>query len=420
MKVLVLLLATSIVGAPDAPPEAVAEPQEVTSAVVPEVAAESPELTPEQIASLTGVRQGILTVMDLSEQGIITDAQATQGLERYVSKAKELVGRDVSATEILTLTTAEDTAAPVGELSALQKFAGFITFVNIMWVLAILLGVVCVSYLARGWVASLIVMFAMIPLVVWEALFLLVGLAVAGYGTTLSAEIAPYVGFTGCMLFAGGLGFVAYNHKIEKRIESLFLVLAAVSGLSAVLYGSSLIGFLAVVALMGAIGFSVAVLPLCYCVGFKDEDAVVRATTAAFFILLLFVGLTIGQNEVGVFGVFRTGSLWMGSFVGFLGLLIASSKWYRHESSGSYALMQLVTLVAGVAALLVGSIWQIPELQRIGGTFFVLWGLEKFIEIPVKSMKGYAYLGLCASGLLYGGFTVIKAYPEVLGPYFLF
>lgn len=403
MKVLVLLFATSLAGAPEATPEKATAP---------------PDVTPAQATELAGLRQGILTVTDLAEQGIITDAQAKQGILRYVSKAKEVVGRDITAGEIFLLDTDTATAAAGQELSALQKFAGLITFVNIMWVLAILLGVACFTYLAGGWVVALIVAFAVIPLAVWEALFLLAGLGLAGYGTTLSPEIAPYVGFTGCMLFGGGLAFVLKNHRLKKHIDSLFLVLAAVSGLFAVLYGSVLIGFLAVVALMGALGFSVAVLPMCYVIGFRDDDAVVRATTAGFFVLLLFVGLTIGGNDIGVFSVFRTGSLWMGSFVGFLGLLIASSKWYAKRSS--YVLLQIVTLVAGVAALLVGSIWQIPELQRIGGTFFVLWVLEKFIEIPVESAKGYAYLGLCASGLLYGAFTVVKAYPETLGPYLLF
>jgi len=108
----------------------------------------------------------------------------------------------------------------------------------------------------------------------------------------------------------------------------------------------------------------------------------------------------------------------MGSFVGFLGLLIASSRWYPKRFP--YAYLQFVTIVAGLAALFVGSLWQIGELQKIGGTFFVLYVLEKLCEIPIEKRKNYAYLGLVVSGLFFGFCMMVRSHPETFQPYLLF
>ena len=113
--------------------------------------------------------------------------------------------------------------------------------------------------------------------------------------------------------------------------------------------------------------------------------------------------------------MFEGGVLFLGSFVGYLGLLIASSRWY--EKRYNYGVFQVVTIVAGCAALFVGSVWQIGELQKIGGTFFILYVLEKIAEIPVRHRINYAYLGVLMAGLMYGFFMYIKANPDIVRPY---
>ena len=106
-----------------------------------------------------------------------------------------------------------------------------------------------------------------------------------------------------------------------------------------------------------------------------------------------------------------------GCILGYLGLLIASGKYYPAKS---YAFMQFLTIIAGIGALFIGSVFGITELQRIGGTFFVLYIIEKVMwDIPKKSLLAYALWGMIVSGALYAGALFIKSHPEEVGKYFL-
>jgi hypothetical protein len=51
-----------------------------------------------------------------------------------------------------------------------------------------------------------------------------------------------------------------------------------------------------------------------------------------------------------------------------------------------------VTIIAGVGALFFGSVFHIDELQKIGGTFFILYCIEKLMEIPTRSRLAFASL----------------------------
>ena len=82
---------------------------------------------------------------------------------------------------------------------------------------------------------------------------------------------------------------------------------------------------------------------------------------------------TTGVTNLGI-KVFEEGALFLGSFVGYLGLLISSSsKWYGRNNPGRYLFAQIVTFIAGGLAIFIGATFGIGELLKIGGTFFVLW-----------------------------------------------
>lgn len=303
------------------------------------------------------------------------------------------------------------------QLSGIQKAAGFFTFINTMWVLGIGIGVLSLSVLVFHWCRWLLLIFVLIPLSLYEVLFYLVSGGLVWWGRGLSPEVAPFVGLTGCLLLLGALIFTFTMRGIIPTGWVVCGLLAVAWGATAIWYGSALIGFLAVGALMGALGFTMMMFGLGYAIGFKNEDELGRATSTSFVMLGLFVaGRIIGATDP-VYKIFEPGALFLGSFVGYLGLLIASSRWY--EKRYNYGVFQVVTVAAGVAALFAGSVWQIGELQKIGGTFFVLYILEKIFEIPVRSRINYAYLGVVTAGLLYGFSMYVKANPDIVRPYLL-
>src|SRR5690606_30204777 len=88
--------------------------------------------------------------------------------------------------------------------------------------------------------------------------------------------------------------------------------------------------------------------------------------------------------------VFGSGMLFVGTFVYHCGLLIVSSKYYLREIDGHYWSLQAVTVLSGIAALYIGSVYELGMLRGISGTFFCLYVLEKYFEIPWKNV-GWAW-----------------------------
>lgn len=384
------------------------------------VMAASPSAGPSEatLRELKPVYDSILTIQATAEAGIITRAQADQGTAHYLKQAGRIAGAEMTVERLASLTYPESAAAAPPKLTALQRFAGFITFINVLWILGIGLGVVCVTFLFGSYVVELLKALKNVPLVVYEASFYGVGVGLTAYGATLSAAVGPYVGLTGCLLFAGALGFSAKQRKFAADKFNFAAILFVGWTAATLVYGSSMLGFIAVGALLAALGFSAMMMPLGVIIGFKDEASLGKATTAAFCLLALFGGLRVLDARLPFLQVFERGALFLGSFVGYLGLLIASSRWYdgkRHH----YVLFQVVTIAAGIAAIALGSIFGIDELQKIGGTFFVLYALEKLIEIPAKSARGYAVVGLCAAAAIYGFCLYTKSHPETFRAYLM-
>jgi hypothetical protein len=178
-----------------------------------------------------------------------------------------------------------------------------------------------------------------------------------------------------------------------------------------------LLGFVAVIAFMCSLGFSAMAVPLVVVIGFNDDESLGRSTLVAFLMVGAYVFIRATGAGAGYLGVFLPGMIWMGSFVGYLGLLIASTRWYDGQR---WVWRQVITIVAGVGALALGSILQIPELQKIGGTFFCLYLIEKPWEIPAGSVLGYAIVGLIVSLAGFFGVSYLQAHPEIFARYLFF
>lgn len=368
-------------------------------------------LPEETLARLKPLRDGIATLEDTVAAGIITRAQGDQGIERYLTQASDFAGRTVTLAEIETLAFPAVSEAP--KLSALQRFAGLVTFFNILWVLAIGLLVLC-----AGTIAVLMwPLFAAIPAVFYEVGLYAGSIGLMIYGTSLDATRAPYIGLTGSLLFAAALVFTSKSRKLSPSAFNFSLTCCTAWTFAAFAYGSQMIGFIAVMAFLSALGFSAAMGGLCYVIGFDDDEAVGRGTLAAFVLLGIYGAMRAANASVPGLAAFESGALFMGSFVGYLGLLIMSSRWYTRGYNGKYFLMQLVTFAAGIGALFAGSYFGIGELQKIGGTFFVLWALEKLIELPVEDLLAKAFVGLVASGAIFVFCMYASNHPEKLRPY---
>jgi hypothetical protein len=343
--------------------------------------AQANDNTPDRVE----IKHSIMTIQELERQGIITHAEAEKSIAYYLAQASRVAGHPLTLNEIMA--TPDPTPQ---QLTPLQQFAGAIDFLRIILVLGCVVTVGAVVYLFRYYVGKLLQLLKNVPVVVYEIVFYAASLGCGVWGWLLPEPMHSSFGLIGCLLLAGALGFSASHHRSLADAFRFSGILFLVWTIAALLLGSPIIGFIAVGALLSALGFSILVTPLCYGFGFRDETTIGRATTAAFAVLALFIGLRLLGALLPALAIFEFGALFLGSFVGYTGLLISSSRWYREKKN--YWAFQVVTIIAGVGALFFGSVFRIDELQKIGGTFFILYCIEKIMEIPTRSKPAFALL----------------------------
>jgi hypothetical protein len=115
--------------------------------------------------------------------------------------------------------------------------------------------------------------------------------------------------------------------------------------------------------------------------------------------MMLFMGLHAANITNAVIRVFEPGSLIVGGFVGYLGLLIAASKQYWRRQR--WIVMQAIVLAVCFFGVIGGSLIGLKSIQIIAGVFLTLWTIEKLVEIPGDGFVPWVLKLMAASGALY-------------------
>lgn len=346
-------------------------------APAPAVQAAEPQpvsVTPK--LSVSAIQERIRGIDDLEARKVISPEAAEAERAHYLALAEEATGEKLTRAELDGWTVKQN----------------FIYFTYFLYVVA---GVIGVTGLA------LVFMLLGLPGAVWEVIIYAVCIGLIAIGNVWPA-------FLGCLGLIGGftLSLKLHAPKDAKGGPTVLSALCLVAfTVVALLYKSSLIGFMSVAALESLLGFSVLVLPLCIGIGFRDEDAMARGTVASF--VLLAAGVAIGLvakyspgHEVLPYVMpFQSGLLWLGTFVYFTGMLIISSRWYA--TKGNFWPLQILTILSGIGAVYLGQVLDVGILSGIGGTFFVIYLLEKYVEVTWKRVH-FAW-GLVGGALLLGG-----------------
>ncbi|MDW9478933.1 hypothetical protein GOB57_09595 [Sinorhizobium meliloti] len=312
--------------------------------------------------------------------------------------------------DIATLST---TGAQCVELTTLQVAAGFVTWLNVLKVFALVLGATCFVFLFGRFASYLLLLFAIVPVVAYEALGFGLSAALLVGAAYVDPKLVTWMIVPGGLLFAGMLALSAKLRKID-RSERLLLDVTLVWGAVALFYGNEVAGFGAVISFMAFMGFSVLVTPLAYAVGFDDQKAVNRAGGAALLVCCILVvegWLTSGISQIDVF---RTGMEWLGPFVFALSILINSNRWFIDIEKYSYIGRQVMAAAALFALMTVGSVFEIEAMLNVGTGFLILFVLEKPTEIRHRSLTHLAFTGLLLSVLVGSGVFCAQTHPELI------
>jgi hypothetical protein len=369
------------------------------------------DLAPEQVAYLKHLQATLQAIDDLA----LTPEQAERFRREHLALASKAAGEGI------------DTPAELGEIVRQHdgsRSAGYFTFVNIVVVFAGVLLALAIAWLCLVYVGPILMS---LPPPAWEIL----AYAGVALGMTSGARwpaLGVWLVVPAALLLMGALNLTHFLHfRIPPKDgatwrpgegvvlftyrEFTALVCTLVWGAAAVYYHSYLLGFLSMMALQALVGFSALLVPGTVAVGFRRADSVPRATHASFVLLVAFVALHLtGHGEAPPLVYFRPGALFMGAFVYFLGLLILASRMYSGQR-GNFVLMQVAMIASGVAAFFLGTTFGLDALLGIGGTFFVLYLLEKYTELPWRDI-GWAWGLLGFAALLYGAAYLAGKYPQ--------
>lgn len=358
-------------------------------------------------------KYSLMTVDDFEKRGVITSEVATAERERFLLVAETAVGKKIGLAGVFELGTEyESKYYKPGIFNVMKEYiAGVDTWLFFASLFIVIGG--------GGFFFVYIfpILYRFIPKFVYEVIIYGVCIALINQGHSTDNI---YLGVIGSLGLLGALIFTNYIH--ERLLGALYdstridpvsinaLILTFAWAYIAILLKSKLIGLFAVIAFETFLGFSVLVLPLCYCIGFRDKQVIPRAMMTSVFLLLIYFPMASNVELGQYFQIFSKGIWYMATFVYFIGLLIVSSRYYLGPNDPSYLAMQLLFLVSGLAAIYLSTILNIPELRGIGGTFFMLWIIEKYTDWP--GLREHWLLGTFGLGLLmYGLGMFAKAHP---------
>jgi len=354
----------------------------------------------------------VLTVQDMQRQREITAAQAKVSIERYVQNARAACQCDVTLESLTALETGGVTVTTPEEDAVQKGILGFITFIDIVFYIASVLAIIFCCILATALVESHEAK---------EALVYLGAISLLAISFSDPFELQSHFEFLGAIGLLGAIAFSAANKRFgdDPKASTIAGVLCFVWTILALWLGNSGIGFIAVTALFAAAGFYAGMDHFLIMIGFKNDDVVPRCTTISAILLGFYIAAAKFGTTFAPLGLFEAGSLVVGGLVFYLGLLVMSCRYYwrKGRANDYYWMFQIAMPILCLTGIWAGSVLGLIALTKLGGTFLVLWTLEKIIDVPAKSVAGFAIQGIVVCGAFVAGVLYLRAHAETLGQY---
>jgi len=331
--------------------------------------------------------------------------------DAVLQAAADLLGRPITGEELCA--TRDELARMLANRSVIQKVGGLFTFVNTMWLAAIFgitISVGPVIWIVTKPVREMIMHLqerirklvawfvekVVVPTVVrlhnwgvWEALAHFAALSLTAQGSRMPSDSGVFVASSGLVATSAAMQYSKRLHgqrldrvlleRLGVRLRTLQLLL---NGLLitpvAIFHQSTLLGYAATTAFLSALGFGGAMYPFCYCIGWDNSDDMARTSVLCGLTMAGFAAARIQGVESKILNPFASSVSVLCGLGHFLALLIMSNRYYR---SKAYSKNNAIMLASLLGFELVGRIYGLEGLANTTTTFFVLWALEKGLEI---------------------------------------
>lgn len=298
------------------------------------------------------------------------------------------------------------------DLTALQRAAGYVTWENFLRIMAIGAGVGGIVLIFRGLIVSILKQKWLMEMLAWSVS---IGLIV---GTQfIRSDYQTWTLLSGALLLMFAAGYAAFIRGAEPNPTQFSGIFVVIWGALALYFHSTEVGFLTIGAVMSFMGFSVVVTPFCYGFGFGDDDSMARGTVSGLLVAAAYTAIQVMKSNLGPFEVFQSGALWLGSFVGFTGLLILSSRWF--DSAKHYVPMNFLALVVYVGMASVGMIYGLREITTMSIAFLILFLISKPMEIPTENYVTFGIKLIFIAGVCAGAWQWLHTHQELARQYLM-
>lgn len=299
------------------------------------------------------------------------------------------------------------------ELNAAQKFFGYVTMWGFIQFLAIVIFSISVMALFGNAIKKVI---AKTRVILEIASYLVASFLLIGSYWFVTPEYQSWTVSIGALVFMAAVFGSIWIHQIKgddpKPLATLFMV---VWGIAAIVYNLPFVGGLSVMALMTLLGFSVFITHASYAFGYQNESDVASGTLASLFVLAagIFTKLVV-PDTIDAVAAFHPGIFWVSSFVGFLGLLIISDRYYCEHVKLSYWPMQFLAFGIMFVAAGIGFAYDITPLGGMAGTFLMFYLASKPIDFKPKDVVEVSIVGMVSSGILAALWYVGTTYQDAV------
>jgi hypothetical protein len=410
--------------------------------------AETP-VTIESPYTINDLYYYLQAVSDLETRGVLDANNAAAQREFYLDAAEVITGQRLTEPQLADYLFSNEG----------QSWLRFLNFINLIWVFASIIIVLSSVWIFAKYILPLL---KRVPVIVYEILLYALCAGFIFGGLSVESGIRQFVALPGVLglFFLLPFSYARHIARVDKRYKAEYMpepsapvealptlppevveaqfaaeqarhaaqnkhelsrirrdfmilngILIIIWGAIAIAYGSVLIGFLTVLAFMGAITLSPLVPPLVSALGFKRYDPGATALVVSFALVLVFLVMKIAAVQGIYAAVFEPGVFWIGADVYFIALGVLASRFYHRDNRARFIRWQLISIASCVAALFIGSFWDIPVIQEIAGTYFLFYILEKYVELP-NWRKRWAWALLGLGLLLYAAALVMNEYPQ--------
>lgn len=356
----------------------------------------------------------IEVISSMEKDGYLSEKMAAEVSQKYITDSDKQ-----TVVNIITSQSAKSEQAKE-EVNASQsvKWADYLSWISLFKVVGVIFFLIAFSGIIKRIILGLWVFIAAVPVIVYQSVFLVVGILGIIRPDLIWASQYFYVAlfFSFANIFI--VGWIIETHEVIQKIVSKLLNIGMSPSCVASFYGmiyftalaffyqSSIFGFFAAVCLSGTFSFGIYYMPGTLFLNFKDK-MLPAVVFGHLFVIAAYTAIMKNNPEYTLY--FNEGIQYYCTIALCVGLLVGASPFYKIESAIVYAAIFVVLFFVASYGFY---IYDMKVVASIIFSFFILFVLEWVLYLGYQSgaIIGSAIIG----GSLYGTAMLLEKYGSII------